>query len=146
VDRELDEYLAVHGIDSPWRSTERVLACVDETPAGATVVRRAFRLANAERGEFLVVAVHPGVEPPATMRDTLSVAGDLGAVVIGRRGTGREVAREIVAVARDQRATLVVMGPSHRTLWERPGGGDIIDRVITALPDVDVLVLGLGEE
>ena len=146
VDRELDEYLAIHGIDSPWRSTERVLACVDETPAGATVVRRAFRLANAERGEFLVVAVHPGVEPPTTMGDTLAVAGDLGAVVIGRRGTGREVAREIVAVARDQRATLVVMGPSHRTWWERLWGGDIIDRVITALPDVDVLVLGLGED
>ncbi len=146
VDRELDEYLAVHGIESPWRSTERVLACVDETPAGATVVRRAFRLANAERGEFLVVAVHPGSDPPKQMGDTLAVAGDLGAVVIGRQGTRREVAREIVAVAREQRVTLVVMGPSHRTLWERLWGGDIIDRVITALPDVDVLVLGLGED
>ncbi len=93
VDRELDEYLAVHGIESPWRSTERVLACVDETPAGATVVRRAFRLANAERGEFLVVAVHPGSDPPEQMGDTLAVAGDLGAVVIGRQGTRREVAR-----------------------------------------------------
>jgi hypothetical protein len=38
------------------------------------------------------------------------------------------------------------MGPSHRTWWERLWGGDIIDRVITALPDVDVLVLGLGQE
>ncbi|MDQ3781935.1 MAG: universal stress protein [Actinomycetota bacterium] len=144
VDRELDEYLAVHGIESPWRSTERVLACVDETAAGATVVRRAFRLANAERGEFLVVAVHPGTEPPGSMGDTLAVATDLGATVIARPGSGREVAREIIAVARQQRATLVVMGPSHRTWWERLWGGDIIDRVITALPDVDVLVLGLG--
>lgn len=146
VDRELDEYLAMHGIDTPWRSTERVLACVDETAAGTTVARRAFRLANAERGEFLVVAVHPGTEPPGAMGATLAVATDLGATVIARPGSGREVAREIIAVARQQRATLVVMGPSHRTWWERLWGGDIIDRVITALPDVDVLVLGLGDD
>ena len=146
VDRELDEYLAAHGIESPWRSTERVLACVDETEAGATVVRRAFRLANAERGEFLVVAVHPGANPPAPMANTLAVARDLGATVVGRHGSGREVAHQIVTVAREHRATLVVMGPSHRTWWERLWGGDIIDRVITALPDVDVLVLGLGDD
>ncbi len=146
VDRELDEYLAVHGIETPWRSTERVMACVDETAAGGTVVRRAFRLANAEHGEFLVVTVHPGVDPPRAMADTLAVATDLGATVIGRRGSGREVADQIVAAAREQRATLVVMGPSHRSWWERLWGGDIVDRVTRALPDVDVLVLGLGEE
>ena len=65
--------------------------------------------------------------------------------VVTRDGGGRSVAREIVAAARELKATLVVMGPSHRTIWEKLRGGDVIDHVVSGLPDVDVLVLGLGE-
>ena len=30
-------------------------------------------------------------------------------------------------------------------IWERISGGDIIDEVVAGLPEVDVLVIGLGE-
>ena len=147
VERDLDNYMTAHGIDSPWRSTERVLACVDETGVGETVVRRAFRLANASRGEFFVLTVGvdrlgPLEAKPITR--TLAVARDLGATVVTRDGGGREVAREIIQAARELKATLVLMGPSHRTLWERLWGGDIVDEVVSGLPDVDVLVIGLS--
>jgi two-component system sensor histidine kinase KdpD len=148
VERELGDYMIGHGIDSPWRSTERILACVDETPVGETVVRRAFRLANASRGELYVVTVgldrHSPLES-TTIRRTLAIARDLGANVVTRDGGGREVGREIVAAARELKATLVVMGPSHRTLWEKLHGGDVIDQVVSGLPDVDVLIIGEAE-
>lgn len=149
VERELGEYMTAHGIESPWRSTERILACVDETPAGETVVRRAFRLANAARGEFFVLTVgldRGTQEQSRAQGHTLAIARDLGASIVTRDGSGREVAREIVDVARQLKATMVVMGPSHRSIWERLRGGDIIDRVVDSLPDVDVLILGVGED
>jgi two-component system sensor histidine kinase KdpD len=148
VERQLGTYMTAHGIESPWRSTERILACIDETEAGETVVRRGFRLANASKGDFFVLAVGVDRVPLGTdrvMKRTLAVARDLGASVITRDGGGRQVAREIVSAARELKATLVIMGPSHRTWIEKLSGGDIIDRVISGLPDVDVLVIGLGE-
>ena len=148
VERELGDYMTAHGIESPWRSTERIVACVDETAIGETVVRRGFRLANASRGEFFVLTIgldriSPSLAGP--IKRTLAIARDLGATVVTRDAGGRNVAREIVAAARELKATLVVMGPSHRTIWEKLRGGDVIDHVVSGLPDVDVLVLGLGE-
>jgi two-component system sensor histidine kinase KdpD len=148
VERELGDYMTAHGIESPWRSTERIVACVDETATGETVVRRGFRLANASRGEFFVLTVgldriSPSLTAP--IKRTLAIARDLGATVVTRDGGGRDVAREIIAAARELKATLVIMGPSHRTIWEKLRGGDVIDHVVSGLPDVDVLVLGLGE-
>jgi two-component system sensor histidine kinase KdpD len=148
VERELGDYMTAHGIESPWRSTERILACVDETPTGETVVRRAFRLVNASRGEFYVLTVGLDRLSPASaapIKRTLAIARDLGASIITRDAGGREVAREIIATARELKATLVIMGPSHRTMLERLRGGDIIDEVVSGLPDVDVLVLGIGD-
>lgn len=149
VERELGDYMSTHGIASPWRSTERILACVDETEAGETVVRRSFRLANAARGDFFVLTIgldRFSVDQSGALKKTLSIARDLGATVINRDGAGRQVAREIVAAARELKATLVVMGPSHRTFMEKLSGGDIIDHVVAGLPDVDVLVIGLRDD
>jgi len=148
VERELDQYMDAHGIESPWRSTERILGCVDWTATGETVVRRAFRLANASRGEFYVLTVgldRASLEQSIPIKRTLAIARDLGATIVTRDAGGREVAKEIIAAARELKATLVIMGPSHRTIWEKLRGGDIIDRVVSGLPDVDVLVIGLGE-
>lgn len=148
VERDLDDYMTAHGIESAWRSTERILACVDETVVGETVVRRGFRLANASRGEFFVLAVGLDRVSPihaSPIKRTLAIARDLGATVLTRDGGGREVAREIISAARELKATLVIMGPSHRTVWEKLRGGDIVDQVVSGLPDVDVMVLGLGE-
>jgi two-component system sensor histidine kinase KdpD len=148
VERELGDYMTAHGIESPWRSTERIVACVDETATGETVVRRGFRLANASRGEFFVLTIGLDRIAPslaAPIKRTLAIARDLGATVVTRDGGGREVAREIIAAARELKATLLIMGPSHRTIWEKLRGGDVIDHVVSGLPDVDVLVLGLGE-
>ncbi|HKX74692.1 MAG TPA: universal stress protein [Acidimicrobiia bacterium] len=148
VERELGDYMMAHGIHSPWRSTERILACVDETPVGETVVRRAFRMANASRAELYVLTVgldRRGPHHSVGVARTLAVARDLGAQIVTRDASGREVGREIVAVARELKATLVVMGPSHRGWWERLWGGDIVDQVVSELPEVDVLVIGVGE-
>jgi two-component system, OmpR family, sensor histidine kinase KdpD len=148
VERELDQYMDAHGIESPWRSTERIMACVDWTATGETVVRRAFRLANASRGEFYVLTVgldRASPEQSIPIKRTLAIARDLGATIVTRDAGGREVAKEIITAARELKATLVIMGPSHRTIWEKLRGGDIIDRVVSGLPDVDVLVIGLGE-
>ena len=112
-------------------------------------MRRGFRLANASRGEFFVLTVGLDRVSPAQVgpiKRTLAIARDLGAAVITRDGAGRGVASEIIAAARELKATLVIMGPSHRTLWEKLRGGDIIDQVVSGLVDVDVLVIGLGND
>ncbi len=125
VERELGAYMSAHGIESPWRSTERIMACVDETETGETVVRRGFRLANASRGEFFVLTVGLDRVSPSQVgpiKRTLAIARDLGATVVTRDGGGREVASEIIAAARELEGHAGDHGPiSSDSLGEAPG-------------------------
>lgn len=142
VDERLEEYLRGHAPDEPWQVTERVLVLVDGEPDAGTIIRNAWRLASGLRGTLTAVAVLPPggtdalPEPGRTrLLSALGLADDLGAEV--RRVESDRVADALVGVARETRATILVL--PHQP----PGGwlarrAALVDALFNRLDGVDI--------
>ncbi|MFJ2028302.1 DUF4118 domain-containing protein [Streptosporangium sp. NPDC087985] len=117
VDDQLDRYRAEHGIAGTWEARERVVVALTGGPEGATLVRRAARVAARTKGADLL-AVHvtradglAGADPASlTHQRTLveSVGGTYHQVV------GDDVPRALLDFARGVNATQLVLGASRR--------------------------------
>ena len=142
VDRAMREHMAEHGIAGPWEASERVLACIDGSGASATVVRRAKRLADRLRAPWEVVNVAtPETErAPRRVRDALldafRLAEEMGATT--RTLMGDDRAAEILAYARDQNVTHIVIGASARPLWFELLNGSVIRRLVRDAGDIAI--------
>ena len=57
VDRQLESYMQVHGIDGPWPTGEKILVCISASPFSAQLIRIAKRMAERVQGEWFAVHV-----------------------------------------------------------------------------------------
>lgn len=154
VDAQMQHHDRRPGVDENWRGGERLLACVGDGYRAFRVVRAAARIAERRRLPWIALHVETGPETGPTGEDrqraarSLRLAERLGATVLVLRG--ENVAEEILAVARGQRATQLVVGRGSRQRWWQPrrsvtrrllarrGGFDLIvvaDR--SSVPDGD---------
>ncbi|MEV6304922.1 sensor histidine kinase KdpD [Actinoplanes sp. NPDC051861] len=117
VEDQLGRYRADHAIDSTWETRERVVVALTGGPEGATLVRRASRIAARTKGADLM-AVHvvrddglAGANPAALARQRVlveSLGGSYHQVV------GADVPRALLDFARGANATQIVLGASSR--------------------------------
>ena len=126
--------------------TDRVLVLIDGSPATGRALRRAAMLAGSVHAALVAVVVDtPELErqPFDRQRDikeALDDAVDLGAEVV--RVEASDVLTGLERVARDHRATHLVL-PHHeisglKRLRERP----LVDRLLERLPDVELHLVG----
>ena len=119
-----------------------MLACVDSSPGALTVVRRAKRLADRLRApwEAVNVATAEMVRAPKQARDalleTFRLAEEMGATT--RSLTGDDPADEILAYAREQNVTHIVIGAMSRPLWLELTRGSIIRRLVRGAGDIAI--------
>ncbi|HVV31983.1 MAG TPA: sensor histidine kinase KdpD [Vitreimonas sp.] len=142
VDEAMRAHMAAQGIEGPWEASDRVLACIDATPAAQVVVRRAKRLADRLRAPW--EAVH--VETPDSVRtpqrdqsallETFRLAEELGAKT--RSLNGGEPIDEILSYARDQNITHIVVGAAARPLWIELFRGSMIRRLVRGAGDIAI--------
>ena len=130
VDEALQRYREQHDIAGTWEARERVVVALTGGPEGETLIRRAARIAARSSGGDLL-AVH------VARSDGLTGASP-GALAAQRRlveslgGTyhqvlGDDVPDALLAFARAENATQLVLGDSRRPAWARlfsPGIGD----------------------
>ncbi|MBS0384899.1 MAG: sensor histidine kinase KdpD [Proteobacteria bacterium] len=142
VEQAMRSHMAEHGIEGPWEASDRVLACVDATPAAHLVVRRAKRLADRLRAPWEAVHVEtPDSErAPTRERDTLlgtfRLAEELGAKTCSL--SGGDAIEEILAYARDQNVTHLVVGAASRPLWIELFRGSMIRRLVRSAGDIAI--------
>jgi two-component system sensor histidine kinase KdpD len=142
VDDAMRAHMAEHGIEGPWEASERVLACIDTSPAALTVVRRAKRLADRLHApwEVVNVATPESERAPRRVRDTLlesfRLAEELGGST--RSLVGDDSADEILAYAREQNVTHIVIGAAARPLWFELLRGSIIRRLVRGAGDISI--------
>ena len=151
VDEGLKRYREIHDIQSTWEARERVVVALTGGPEGEQLIRRAARIAARSvngAGDLLAVYVTrsdglTGADPAALAsqrRLTESLGGSYHQVV------GENVPEALLAFARAENATQLVLGASRRnwlsTLLTGPG---VSWRTIRDSGDIDVHIVTHSE-
>jgi len=121
---------------------ERLLALVTPQPSSQRIVRRAWRSAQRLGAEMdvLIVVDHEPSEPEREQIEAFHrLASLLGARVIVEEGD--DVVEVTARVAREQRSTYVLIGTPARRTGLRRLQAPLADRLVAALPGVDVRIV-----
>ncbi|MGD9752946.1 MAG: ATP-binding protein [Acidimicrobiia bacterium] len=144
VEDTLQHYLADHGIAEAWETRERVVVALTGAPTGDQLIRRAARMAGRQHGDLIGVRVAPA--------DGRRSGGDTSSLERQRRlltelgGTYHEIvsddpAAALVAIARTEHATQLVLGASRRRRGDELLHGSIARSVLRRAGDLDVHVI-----
>ncbi len=145
VDEGLQRYRAEHNISDTWEARERVVVALTGGPEGDTLIRRAARIAARSSGGDLL-AVHvtksdglTGANPGNLARQR-QLAESLGGTY--HQVVGDEIAPALLAFAKAENATQLVLGASRRgwllALLTGPGIGA---RTIRGSGPIDVHIV-----
>ncbi|MBS2940091.1 sensor histidine kinase KdpD [Nocardioides sp. J2M5] len=144
VDEGLERYRDQHEIDSTWATRERIVVPVSGGPESSTLMRRAARIATRRSGgewQALYVTRQDGLTgiAPDQLTRLAAKAEELGGSF--HTVVGDDAAEAILAFARAENATQVVIGASRRgrvSTLLRPGVGE---RVVIGSGDMDVHIV-----
>ena len=143
VEDELHTYMESHGIAGSWETRERVLVAITGAPDGDGVIRRAARLARRNQGELIGVHISPSdglVDRRGPDLDRhRQLLEELGGTF--REVVGDDVAETLVAVARSERVTQIVVGASRRSRRQELTRGSVVNDLLRLARDLDVHVI-----
>ncbi|GAA1232805.1 sensor histidine kinase KdpD [Kitasatospora nipponensis] len=145
VDEYLQTYRAEQGIDSTWQARERIVVGLTGGPEGATLIRRAARIAAKGSGSELL-AVHisrsdglaTGGSPQALIEQRAlveSLSGSFHTVL------GDDPSQALLDFARGVNATQIVLGSSRRKAWQYIYGPGVGSTVARDSGDIDVHIV-----
>jgi two-component system sensor histidine kinase KdpD len=149
VDEQMRSYMREHAITGPWAAGERVIVCLDPSPAAANAVRAAKRTADGLDAELIALYVetdrHATLSEAehAHLAETMRLAAQLGAEVVTM--PGRSVVEEVLAFARSRNATRVVVGKSQRSRWFELRHGSVVDELVRSGSGLAIEVAPSGE-
>ncbi len=143
VEDQLQEYLRDHDIPGAWETRERVLVALTGAPGNDAVIRRAARIAGRVGGDLVGVHVvsSDGLvgHTEGTLVEHRRLLEELGGTY--RDVVGDDVAETLVAAARTDRATQLVIGASRRSRWDEVRGGSVVNRLLRLARDLDIHVI-----
>jgi two-component system, OmpR family, sensor histidine kinase KdpD len=131
--------------------SERVMVCLSSrSPRAAAMLRKASRLADRMGAPWYAVYVQTPREDPehvdaATQRlvgNSLELARQLGGTALAFKGT--DLISTIAAFVQEYGITHVVLGRTRQPLYRRWLGRSVLDRLVQAIPGIDVIVVDNG--
>ena len=146
VEDSLQRYLDDHAIDQTWETRERLIVGITGTATDADLLRRAARIASRTGAELFAVHVVKADEIRHVPADT-SVARELVEEFEGKfqEVVDDDTATALVAFARSERGTQIVLGASRPRPWWRPANG-VVEKVLRHARDLDVHIISVGGE
>ncbi len=145
VEDALQRYQDEHEIPDTWETRERLIVGVQGLASDEVLLRRAARIASRTGAEIIGVHI-----VPADSERRANVDPTLAKELINEfEGTYHEivdddVATALVAFARSERGTQIIVGSSHSRKWYQPYGG-VIQNLLRHTPDLDVHVISIDE-
>jgi two-component system, OmpR family, sensor histidine kinase KdpD len=143
VEDSLQEYLADHGIAGVFETRERIVVAITGGPNTDALIRRASRIAGRTRGELVAVRVvrtdglsHAEAGDVAAHRKLLDELGGTYHEIVGD-----DTAATLLAFARAERATQLVLGATGRRTWHHIGSS-VLERIVRDAATIDVHVIG----
>jgi two-component system sensor histidine kinase KdpD len=130
-------------------SSERIMVCLSSrSPNPDRLLRKGARLADRLNAPWYAIYIQTPNEAAhlidaATQRqitNTLTLTHQLGGMPMTFKGS--DVVSAIAAFAREYGITHIVMGRTLRPWYRRWFGQSVLERLLQALPEVDVLVAG----
>lgn len=150
VDDDMAGYRIRAAATQVWHTRDRVLACVGPAPGSDDVLRSAARLASALNADWHAVYVetpsHQGLSEGAiaVVLGRLKLAQDLGASTATI--SGADVAAGLIAYARKQNVTKVVLGRTVHSWLRNPWVLDLPQQIERSAPDIDLVLVGRSAE
>jgi len=144
VDAALQDYRDRHDIDRTWETRERVVVALSGGAEGEQLIRRAARIA-ARSGFGDLLALHVSQSDgltgadPAHLVEQQRLVESLGGSF--HHVLGDDVHAELLAFARAENATQLVLGDSRRPAWKRVLGPGIGGQTIRESGDIDVHIV-----
>ncbi|MBC8121584.1 MAG: universal stress protein, partial [Gemmatimonadaceae bacterium] len=135
------------GVAGPAGVRERILVAVSTNPASKRLIRRGARTAQLLDAEFTVVYVQTGAQLNQAQLDTLDTYQKMTEQVEGTFVTleGRDVAQILTEFAVARSITKVIVGESLRSPWEELVRGSVVNKLLRATHNLDVLIVGERE-
>src|SRR4051794_35760320 len=131
VEESLHGYLDDHGISESWETRERVVVGITGVPGGEVLIRRAARMAGRVSGEL--IGVHVAVDDGLSQETSTELAAQRR-LVAELGGTAHEIvgqdpAEALIAFARSEKATQLVLGATRRGRIQELIHGSFVARV-----------------
>jgi two-component system, OmpR family, sensor histidine kinase KdpD len=137
VDQQMLTWMRAHAVEGPWPAGERVLVALSPVRDPVALVRAAKRFADRLHAPLIALVVDTrreiGPKARARLDDALRLAERLGGTALVL--PGQSAVDEILAYARDNNVTQIVIGASTRPRWlERLFGSAVLELVRRAGP------------
>jgi two-component system sensor histidine kinase KdpD len=152
VDAQLREHMAANAIAGPWPTQERILVCINESPAAREAIRVAKRSADRARAQWIALNVAQArmeALPEADkdrLAGSLRLAERLGAELATLEAE-HDVAEAILTYARDRNVRRVVIGrPRPRPFWAKWTSEDVAADVLRKSGPFEVTVASEPDE
>jgi two-component system, OmpR family, sensor histidine kinase KdpD len=141
VDRQLEDYLGLHGLRSSWGTQERILVCMTPRANANRMLASGRRNADRYHGELFAIYV---MQENLTPDDRLVLERN---VMLARAQQahvetleGNDPIATILEYARAHHITQIFVGHNIRHGWRDRLGGTPLDRLIRDAEGIDVRV------
>jgi len=141
VDRQLEAYLRLHGLQSSWGTQERILVCMTPRANAGKMLASGRRNADRFHGElFAIYVTQDNLTPEDRMalerNVTLARAQEAHVEIL----EGKDPIKTILEYAQKQGITQIFVGHNLRRTWRARLGGTPLDRLIRDAEGIDVRV------
>jgi two-component system sensor histidine kinase KdpD len=141
VDRQLESYLRLHGVQSAWGTQERVLVCMTPRANAAKMLASGRRNADRFHGElFAIYVMQQGLTPEDRMALERNVMLARAQQAHVETLEGKDPIQAILGYARNHGITQIFVGHNLRRTWRSRLGGTPLDRLIRDAEGIDVRV------
>jgi two-component system sensor histidine kinase KdpD len=147
VDEQLLTHMQANAIAGPWAVGERIMVCVSDEPRSAGLVRYTKRLADRLRAPWSAINIETSSnlqfseEQRDRLADTLRLAESLGAEALSIPATGHGVPDDVLAFARANNVTQIIVGRSPRSWWSELIRGSIVHALVRGAGNIAVHVI-----
>ena len=144
VDEDVRIYMKKNAVSGPWPVGSRLLVGISTSISSERLIRFTHRMAQDLDAQWFVVYVESRQQLKIDEKDRIQLdknirlAEDLGANVVIL--SGNNVSDEIINFAKEKNVTLIVAGPSKRTLFNRIFKGNVLSRLIYGNESISVLI------
>jgi two-component system sensor histidine kinase KdpD len=141
VERQLEAYLRLHGIQSTWGTQERILVCMTPRANAAKMLASGRRNADRFHGELIAIYV---MQENLTPEDRMAL--DRNVTLARAQGAhvetleGSDPVKTILEFARAHAITQIFVGHNLRRGWRNRLGGTPLDRLIWGAEGIDLRV------